>query len=152
MKRSSRTAVPRARVAFVLLTLAFGSACRETVAPPNSTRLIAGLRQSIDLASLETFYGPERFTGEGDGNGNHSQLVTRTISTDQFEAPFVLHVRNGTDGSKLVKQATVEFDGVILLDKHSMEKKGPTEWSFPVNRESFDGLHAVTEATPQLFG
>jgi hypothetical protein len=96
-----------ALAAFVILVVA--SSCDDQEIPTSPLRSVSA-RASV--AGLETVFGPEGFQR---GTGAPAAIV-RDISTDGFEAPFVLHVRNGdADGSRRVSSATVMLDGVTLF-------------------------------------
>jgi Right handed beta helix region len=113
-----------------LLVLVATAACTDAVSPrslqapgnPAQRDIVAG-------AALETFYGPEQFIR---GHGA-PQVVTRTISTARFEAPFILHVRSGdASGANAASSATVTFDGAVLLGPNDFNNHG-SEWALPVN-------------------
>src|SRR5687767_10596287 len=102
------------------------SACADDTPPlaPISPRAATATIAS----GLETFYGPVRFTR---GSGSPS-VERRVISTAGFEAPFVLHVRNGgVDGSNRVSSGTITLGAREILGQSDFNQQ-KQEWSIPV--------------------
>lgn len=122
-------------------------ACRD-VAPPTgvaeSARLLAHTTTAVSAPSLETFYGPERFTR---GKGAPETFI-RQISTARFEAPFVLHIRSGdASGANRVSSATVQLDGSTLLGPSAFNQQ-QGEWSFPVTLGASAALSVSLASAP----
>lgn len=116
--------------AAAVLLLAVAGACSDTVAPERGVAGPRGPSLSVVASSptLETFFGPERFTR---GRGA-PETFTRQIPTTGFEAPFVLHVRSGDlNGANRVSSATVGLGGNIVLAPSAFSQQ-QSEWTLPV--------------------
>ncbi|HEX2210075.1 MAG TPA: M23 family metallopeptidase [Longimicrobium sp.] len=82
-----------------------------TAAPEHAPALSAA---AAAAAEPEIMFGPQRFTRSTGKPTAESVPVGGNFSA--FEAPFVLHVRNGEpDGSSRVSSARVWLDGVLLF-------------------------------------
>jgi hypothetical protein len=110
----------------VLSAALVGAACTDATEPPtlDPIAVAADHRQH----GLEKFFGPVRFARDH----GRPETETRTISTAGYEAPFVLHVRNGDRrGRHQVSSGTVWLDGEELLDSRDF-RRHKREWKIPV--------------------
>lgn len=73
------------------------AACRDGTRAVSPTVIARGPASGANIATaLETVYGPERFTR----TTGAPDVYRRVISTEGFEAPFVLRLRNGAAGGR----------------------------------------------------
>lgn len=135
-----RFSTPALVVAFVGL-----AACREVIAPDRASAPDPRF-EAAPVVALERFYGPERFTRT---RGAPDEF-TRTISTLRFEAPFILHVKNGAaDGSRRAFAAVVALDEKVLLSENDFARH--TEWAIPVTPGMAAVLAVSVRGAPDAF-
>jgi murein DD-endopeptidase MepM/ murein hydrolase activator NlpD len=110
-----------------------------TIAPASAPALAAA-----SAAQPGVLFGPQRFTRDTGKPVLESAQVGANLSA--FEAPFVLHVRNGEpDGSQRVSSARVWLDDVLLF--------GPERFSQQVDSLSVEvSLHAGSVLTVENAG
>lgn len=126
--------------------LMWGFGCNRDATAPQLTPSAILRTGSIAVPTLERFYGPERFTRTRGAPNEFS----RDISTSGFEAPFVLHVRNGApDGSHRASSAVLAIDGKVLLSQSDFPRQ--TEWAIPVTLGQSAGLRVSLNGAPDAF-
>ena len=132
------------RFVVLLVAVLVSAGCADSTEPlalePTTAR--------ANVTGLQTFYGPERFTR---GTGK-PVAVTRVISTEGFEAPFVLHVRNGdpTSGADRVSSGTVTLNGVTLLEPADFGQHADA-WAIPVTPGPSAELAVTLASQPGSF-
>jgi hypothetical protein len=75
---------------------------------------------TITDEELEILYGPETFVRQK----SEPLPEVRKISIEGFEAPFILHLRNGTEeGDSRVSSAWVHLNGALVISPSDFSQK-----------------------------
>ena len=126
--------VPRLRAALAITSLITASCTTDGVSPTAVPIGSRAARQEADLIGIWS----ERFER---GRGAPA-TVTRTISTQGFQAPFVLQVRTGG-----VSSATVTIDGVALLGPSDFNHRA-SSWDIPIALGATATVSVMIAGTP----
>lgn len=123
------------------------SGCSDLSAPaPLGPGTVQGKWVTMAASSAsgsETMY-LERFTRTKGAPNSFERVIT----TEGFEGPFTLHVRNGEDdGSNQASSASVSLDGAPLLQPRDFASR-TSSWTFPVALGTSASLRVTIASAP----